>query len=468
MKIPQSEIKYSSLSLIDIGRVFWWQGRLFRGILAEHTPVVRQMFDSGLIPKLIKEGLFVRSWITPLELDGFGLVVEHEVVKVQVYPREWTFSMLKDAALLVLELNEVTIQFGFQTKDCHGYNVLFQDGKPVYVDLGSFVPVTNRGHVLLAYDEFLRCYYYPLQIWRSVGGFLGSQMASWQFAKMPREAYLKIRWPLFRIFNDATLGRAMKAMHGIETLSHRDLAEDPIRVPVWANPILLLLQKTRFAQRPATIKRLKEKITKLANPAASTTWANYHDEFSQIGGLSSTPRFDHVVEKLTSLEVVSVMEIGGNQGVLSRLLKQRAGEIRVICTDRDSVALDKGYQAEKSERLGVNWAALDPFVFESSSIEIAPNTRFKADAVVALALTHHLILKQGFKIGFILDTIGDYSNKYVLIEFMPQGLTDGVSFPEFPAWYTVDWFKGEFERRFKIIEQKQLEPNRILFIGTKA
>lgn len=468
MNIPQSEIKYSSLSLLDIGRVFWWQGRLFRGIPAEHAPLVRQMFDSGLISKLIEEGLFVRSWTTPLELDGFGLVVEHEVVKPPVYPREWTFSMLKDAALLVLELNQVAAEFSFQTKDCHGYNVLFQDGKPVYVDLGSLTPVTNRGQVLLAYEEFLRCYYYPLQIWRSVGGFLGTQMASWQFAKMPREAYLKIRWPVFRAFSDATLRRVMKAVHKIETLAHRDLAKDPIRAPGWTDPILLFLQKTKFTQRPATIERLKEKITKLANPAASSKWADYHDGFNQIDGLSSTPRFDHVIEKLTSLEVASVMEIAGNQGVLSRLIKQRAGKIRVICTDRDSVALDKGYQAEKNARLGVNWAVLDPFVFESSSIEIAPNTRFKSDAVVALALTHHLILKQGFEIGFILDTIGGYSNKYVLIEFMPQGLTDGVTFPEFPAWYTVDWFKGAFENRFEIIEQKQLEPNRILFIGTKA
>ena len=130
-------------------------------------------------------------------------------MKVQVYPREWTFSMLKDAALLVLELNEVTAQFGYQTKDCHGYNVLFQDGKPVYVDFGSIAPVTYRGHVLLAYDEFLRCYYYPLQIWRSVGGFLGSQMASWQFAKMPREAYPKIRWSIIQGFQ----GRYPAARH---------------------------------------------------------------------------------------------------------------------------------------------------------------------------------------------------------------------------------------------------------------
>lgn len=467
MNIPQSEINYSSPSLLDIGRVFWWQDRLFRGILADHVPLVRRMFDSGLIPRLIEEGLFVRSWITPLELDGFGLVVEHEVVEVQVYPREWSFSMLKDAALLVLELNEMAAQFGFQTKDCHGYNVLFRDSRPLYVDLGSFAPVTYRGHVLLAYEEFLRCYYNPLHIWRFVGGFLGSQMASWPFAKIPREVYPKIRWPIFRVFKNAALRRAMKAVHKIRTLPHRDLAEDPIQVPGWVDPILSLLQKTRFAQRPATIKRLKEKINKLANPADSTKWAGYHDEFSQIGGLSSTPRFDHIVEKLTSLEVVSVTEIGGNQGVLSRLIKQRVGEIRVICTDRDSVALDKGYRAEKREGLGVNWAVLDPFVFESSSIEIAPNTRFKADAAVALALMHHLILKQGFEIGFILDTIADYSTKYVLIEFMPQGLTDGVSFPEFPAWYTVDWFKGEFEKRFKIIEQTQLEPNRILFVGTK-
>ncbi|MFQ5468326.1 MAG: hypothetical protein ACE5DS_09355, partial [Kiloniellaceae bacterium] len=66
-----------------------------------------------------------------------------------------------------------------------------------------------------------------------------------------------------------------------------------------------------------------------------------------------------------------------------------------------------------------------------------------------------------------LQTIGRYAEKYILIEFMPQGLTDGIVFPEFPDWYNVAWFRDAFLKKFELIEERQLESNRILFVGKK-
>ena len=140
MQISIADVQFSSLSLTDEGRVFRWNGKLYRGIKAEHSKAVYQLFTSGLIDALVKEGVFVPSWIADCTIDEFELVIEHQIVDVVSYPHEWSFSMLKDAALLVLKVNEISNEFGYQTKDCHGYNVLFIGEKPVYIDLGSFIP----------------------------------------------------------------------------------------------------------------------------------------------------------------------------------------------------------------------------------------------------------------------------------------------------------------------------------------
>ena len=82
-----------------------------------------------------------------------------------------------------------------------------------------------------------------------------------------------------------------------------------------------------------------------------------------------------------------------------------------------------------------------------------------------MAPTHHLILTQNLGIGYILDVIAQFSRKYVLIEFMPLGLHDGVSAHPFPSWYNEEWFRTEFAKRFEVVERTQLAENRVLFVG---
>jgi hypothetical protein len=143
-------------------------------------------------------------------------------------------------------------------------------------------------------------------------------------------------------------------------------------------------------------------------------------------------------------------------------------EMLVISADADEIAVDKGFRASKDEALGVNWVVLNPFFSELHVPEETPSARFQSDVVIALALTHHLLLSQGLPLSWILDILSEYSRKYVFVEFMPLGLFDGNTAPPIPSWYTVEWFQQEFEAKFLLVECVQLESNRILFIGSKG
>lgn len=466
MNIPLSEIRYSNLSLVDIGRVFSWRGRLFRAISYRSTPAVRKMFEVGLVAKLVADRLLVDSWQTHYELDGYGLVLEHERVPVPIYPREWSFSMLKDAARLILRLNDAARQFGYQTKDCNGYNVLFHRGAPIYVDLGSLVEVTQNNCVLLAYEEFLTSYYYPLQIWRSAGHYLGGKVTPRALGVLlAPEAYFRYRWPLFRLLNDAALVKGAKTLNSLRTLGHNDLGKVRQRLPRWTLKSLALIKATGLFSGPAKINRLERKIAKLGHVSGSTAWSDYHDEFNRGLMPATTDRFDRVVKKLVALKVGSVLEFAGNQGVLSRLLKQRSASIRIICTDADAVAVDKGYRLSTRAGEDIFWAVFNPFAYEGSPLEVAPEDRFQADAVVVLALVHHLTLSLGLRLDHIFDVIGRYARRYVFIEFMPLGLYNGTFAPRVPDWYSEAWFVDAFCSKFRLLERVYLEPNRVLFIG---
>jgi hypothetical protein len=91
--------------------------------------------------------------------------------------------------------------------------------------------------------------------------------------------------------------------------------------------------------------------------------------------------------------------------------------------------------------------------------------RFGSEAVVALAITHHLLLGQNLAIEHVLKIIAAFSRRYVFIEFMPKGLYNGRFAPPVPAWYSLDWFRNALQAEIDILLEEKLEENRILFVG---
>jgi hypothetical protein len=96
---------------------------------------------------------------------------------------------------------------------------------------------------------------------------------------------------------------------------------------------------------------------------------------------------------------------------------------------------------------------------------MAPSDRLRADLVVALALTHHLTLAQGYDIEDVFRYISGYAKKYVLVEFMPLGLWVKGHQPNIPDWYTSAWFREAFTKFFDLVWEEMIRENNILFVG---
>jgi hypothetical protein len=466
-EIPLSEITFSKLSLVDdIGRVFTWRGAIYRGIPASSADAVRELMASGLIQRLIAKRLIPNTVLSEYTVQGYEFILAHETAPYVSYPTEWSFSMYRDAANLVLDVIEIAQEFGYILKDSHPYNVVFFGVTPLYVDIGSLVKCEDA-HSLVPVD-FKSWYYYPLSIWSSGDTFLANRIISDSHQCMPEHSYqrylaggkqprrlafpklgLKIRDKCRRIISDPA--------HLLRGSQH----ENEPTIPT----------KKIIANAEREVSQWRNKIRNLTAPQVISQWNDYHDEYMAEHEIDSTPRFDRLVELVNQLDATTATEIAGNQGIFSLQLLKRTKIESIVCTDADAQAVDKLYQycRRTSDRNSktVSPCIVDFMVPEVNYFTSLPSERFRADIVFALAVTHHLLLSNRFRIHDILDVISRYSKRYAFIEFMPLGLWNGVQAAPTPDWYTEAWFREAFEQHFKLIHHEQIETNRILFVGQK-
>lgn len=442
----------------DTGRVFSWGRRIFRGIFPEQEAHVRSMFSTGFLKELISNNCFPDTWVTDYNMEGYSLVLEHKRIWPVVYPQDWTFSMLKDAALLICRTAQTAKAYGFNMRDCHGLNVLFDGTTPKFIDLGSFITDELLGWK--PYEEFLRFYYYPLMIWQ-YNSFVG-KLSIFSGNLTSHDTYWQSRHPIFRQISPRVLDRLISW-----SLRPAALASSPFSGNATlsrANRILFgLLKKRAFIPENVDLARLARKVNSVNQRKDRSQWGSYHANIKE-----KAERFDRIIEIVNALEgsVTSAVDFGGNQGKFSRQLLERSGVQEVVCVDSDENAIDTGYcQGQLVQKGIITFVHYD---FMGGIVKLRfmlPSERFRSDLVTALALTHHLILTQGYDIDGIFENLAAYAKKYVLIEFMPLGLWVKGGKPNTPSWYTVDWFRHSFLQFFDLVLEEQLRENNILFVG---
>ena len=467
--INKNEIELVLMSVVDdIGILFTWEDRLFRAIKEDAVEKVKNILDCGMIHELIKNNLFPNSWITNYQIDGYGLVIEHTKIKFVSYPYEWTFSMLKDAALAVLKVNIVAKKYGYQTKDCHSFNVVFDGLQPMFVDLGSFVKTKSKSNGWMGYEEFLKSYYYPLKIWSSGSSFIARSIIANESSFISYSEYLCYKSLFLRCLPLSFVNKLTSLYFKYRRLSFVSYTTIKEKIPGILGLFVCFLRKNNLLPfQSANFVSLNKKIERIHKKKNQSRWSAYHNElYTNNGKLKSTHRFNRIIDIISTYNIRSVVELAGNQGALSKLLLESGNIEHALCTDYDEDAVDLMYLSSKKGGIELLTPALLNCVFPITvSMGKPAYERFQADEVIALALTHHLLLSDKLRIDFVLDTISKYSKKYVLIEFMPLGLWDGESAPPLPQWYTLDWFRRSFQNYFKIISEEQLEKNRILFLG---
>ena len=421
-RIPKDEMIFFTLGLHENnGRAFYWKNRAFRAVKHEFADRTREMFACGLIHELVEKDLIPNSWITDYTAEGYDLVLESNKISVNEYPLEWTFSMLKDAAKAVLKVNLISAKYGYQTEDCHGFNILFDGCVPKFVDLGSFCKMTNPEKNWMAYGDFIRCYYHILLIWSKGKSYIAHRILSdncWNRLSPCHDYYLE--------------------ESGLNDHSQLALGE--------------LLNKIDLF-----------KANKVSNRTAKAKCSNN----------PSTLSFSRIIELLKKYEVRSITDLSRDAGTFTKQLLLESTIDRVIYVDNDEYSTDALYNSMKSDPNGkdkLNIFLMNFLVPIDNYGSKSAYCRVRSDAVIALSLAHRFLLDEHTSIDAFLDAIKRCTSKYVFIDFSPFGpflpvaFIDDINLPSLPPWYNLDWFREHLSAHFNIILEENLNLNQILFL----
>ncbi|MEY3588950.1 MAG: hypothetical protein RJA47_1546, partial [Actinomycetota bacterium] len=155
-----------------LSRVFVGADTVVRAFTAEGMADIDAVWSKKSIARALASGDLIESNIVEPSSVGLGApwtgAMTHPKVPFISYPYEWTFSMLKDAALLQLRLTRETLADGIGLKDATPYNVQFIGSRPQFIDAGSFEK-RKKSDPWYGYRQFCEMFLYPLMLQGHLG-----------------------------------------------------------------------------------------------------------------------------------------------------------------------------------------------------------------------------------------------------------------------------------------------------------
>ena len=398
------------------GRVYIRDGRVFRTVMPYASGDFEYVQSTGLIEELEKEGLIVESkQVDPAilgdEIIGACYVIEHPMLPFISYPYEWSFPELKAASLLHLEIQLRSLGKGVTLSDASAYNVQFIGPKPIFIDRLSFRRY-GEGEFWLGHKQFCEQFLNPLLL-RSIFG-------------IPHNSWY--RGGLEGITSDDLVG----LLPWRRKLSWKVLTNVvlPVTFQKKATKELVAEQAKSYINRKlplVTFRRILESLKKWISglkPAdtGKSVWSDYAKTHSY-----SSEELEHkrkfVSHFIESLKPKLVGDLGSNTGDYAAVAL-KAGAEYVVGFDYDQKALEIAFSRAQEERLQYLPLYLDaanpaPDQGWAQRERKGLNSRLTADAILALAFTHHLAIGRNIPLPELLNWLTSLAPDGV-IEFVPK------------------------------------------------
>ena len=393
------------------GFLFQQDGQLYRQVNQVCRADYDLLISSGLYLKLVKQKLLIpheETTLTPPVPELSYKVIQPERVPFISYPYEWSFSQLKDAALLTLKIHRAALQSGMVLKDASAYNIQFLHGAPILIDTLSFAAY-HPGDPWVAYRQFCQMFLAPLALMSHTDIRCGDLLRA-HIDGLPLDLTGKL------------LPGSTRLNFGLMTHIHAHaMAQQRYAQPAAEGKE----KKAQLSQTAMTglIESLEGTVKKLEWKPGGTVWADYYDA-TNYSDQALEAKKQVVWEWLHEITPHRVFDLGANTGLFSRLALDMQ-DCLVISTDIDPGAVEINYLECKKNHL----ANLLPLVIDLTNPTPAigwNNTerysfiqRGPADLIMALALIHHLAISNNVPLEEISRFMASLGQT-LIIEFVPK------------------------------------------------
>lgn len=463
------------------GFLFSAGGRLFRAIRRPafetlnaflETPVARKWQDSGrfvgtrALPDEERAALLQQPELQPFA-DSLAdhAIVEHERIAFPSFPEEWPPEILYAAGELTLDLAEEVLDVGSILKDASPYNVLLRGSKPVFIDVLSVDPRDPQDVVWRPYSQFVRTFLLPLAVDRR-----------------------GLR-PAHQIFSVSREG--LEPADVYTALSRSSRLAQPwlslVSAPVWfsgraRNEVYRAQQggdpeRATFIQK-RLLRGLRSKLKKLAPRARrESTWSGYLETERPYEENQLQIKMSFVEAALRTAKPARVLDVGCNTGRFSELAARNGAD--VVAIDGDPGVVGTVWRNADSQSLSilplvVNFSRPTPATGwrNRECASFLDRARGNFDAVMMLAVLHHLLITDRVPLGEILRLASDLTTGWLIVEWiepedrMFQRLLRGRD--ALYAHLRSGYFESCAAEYFDVVERKPVDgSHRILYLMKK-
>jgi len=439
------------------GFLFRQDGVIYRQVNLVYKDDYDHLVDSGLYKALVDDNLLIPHEEVGIESPVPELayrVIRPEPIPFISYPYEWCFSQLRDAALTTLKIQRKALDFGMSLRDSSAYNIQFKSGRPIFIDTLSFGKYLE-GQPWVAYRQFCQHFLAPLVL-MSYRDIRLSHLLCIYIDGLPLDLTgCLLPWRTRLRFS------LLSHIH-LHARSQKHFADKPINVGQH--------RMSRYAFL-GILNSLESTVKKLKWQSGGTEWADYYQDTNY-----SPQAFEHkkiiVAGFLDRMRPSTVWDLGANVGIFSRLATDRG--IPTVSFDVDPAAVEKNYLDSVARGdtsilpLVIDLTNPSPGIGWENKERMSLKERGPADAVLALALVHHLAISNNLPFGKIAEFLSRICTS-LIIEFAPKTdsqvqrllATREDIFPD----YTRQAFEQEFSRYFTIDESADIrESQRTLYL----
>lgn len=393
-------------------RVFESGGDVFRALSARGLEDWNALRSSTAFAELSDRGSVIETQEVghdhPATLrEGWAAVLRHSPVPFVSYPYEWTFGMLRDAALLQLDVLERCLGDSLMVKDSSPYNVQWRGASPVFIDIGSFERL-REGEPWIAYRQFCMLFLYPLMF----QAFKGIHFQPW----------------LRGAIDGITPGQARAVMS----------ARDRLRRGVLTNVHLHSRLELRYAALEgrtakaqvrragfnselilANVRRLRKLVARLDWDPGSSGWTDYREASTHLHA-DAEDKAAFVAGGAGAHHRRLVWDLGANDGAYARIAARSADH--VLAMDVDHPTVERLYRALREEEekrilpLVMDVCDPSPALGWRGRERGTLADRGRPDLTLCLALVHHMAITRNVPLREIVDWLASLGGT-VLVEF---------------------------------------------------
>lgn len=433
-----------------LSEVYIENNKIIRKIKKKDFHSFNDLFEKNFYKEMVQ-----KNWVQKSDIFNKEDFIEMTHSKIENFTEvtEMSSYQLFLSGIQTLNIAIESLKNDYMLKDASAWNVVFSNGKPLFLDVASFEK-WDKQKTWLGYGQFIRHYIIPLILNKELKIPTSKLFLLYRDGVYPRDARNKLGIRILKSFIYLEYIFAPTILKSTKIIRKKEKKDNPD-----INKMILL----------AILKRLKKKLLSL-EPKSSSFWTNYskkRDHYSD----NDIEKKKQIIKNFLKENKGKVLDIGCNTGEFLFLASQYSSESYGIDIDEDCINhIQKNLGDKNISVANVNISNPTPSIGwrnKETTGYLKKNINY-FDTVIFFGIIHHLMILDRIPLNEIILLLLNLTKKNLVLEFVSNQDQRFLELASVNINLYKNFTKENFEKLiakdFKILEIHNLEFNKNRFI----